>query len=384
MTPPNFPDGQEAPPEASRIVLAMCDLNRGLFSGGVTDEGKIERVLLTHLEREPTRQDIEAALRPLLARSFLRPVPCPPPKIPMPAWPGVRQTRLADEPSPDRDCYAATDLLGWRAARLAACWRSPAEVEWLRSANVEDQILRYTDPTTGVFLGGTVRVEAMQVLCCLTPPDDVRAAIERLAAVGDLKADGTAAWAVTLKGEARRLEAQKRWRTMAATVAGVTAAVGPKPWTIDVAFVQDPEVRDVLGKMVAELAILRGMAAAALSNSIITIAGSIAEGLLYDSLAQRASQAQQAPSAPKGKANDLTRGWWTLNDYIKVADELGLIEPATAKYAHVVLREFRNMVHPKVQASGGLRPTTAIADVSVRWLEAVADELRGAANSLTP
>lgn len=147
-------------------------------------------------------------------------------------------------------------------------------------------------------------------------------------------------------------------------------------WQLDVAGVQHAGIRAVLQRTIIELsaAQVHGMHMAG-----VVLAGSIGEGLLYDGLLAERPRAMAAAAAPKGKGGvvkDLESGRWVLSDYINVAAELGMLAPTTVKMAHDVLREFRNMIHPKVQVDMNLRPDASELKASVVWLEAVARDLK--------
>lgn len=74
----------------------------------------------------------------------------------------------------------------------------------------------------------------------------------------------------------------------------------------------------------------------------------------------------RAPSAPKDKKTTLTKplGEWMLKDYIDVAHDLKWIT-VSAKEVAVVLRDFRNYIHPHKQLSHGVRLSNA--DAALFW-----------------
>ncbi len=155
-------------------------------------------------------------------------------------------------------------------------------------------------------------------------------------------------------------------------------AVAPPPWTLDVKFVLDAGICTVLERNVRELARAQ---AAGIHTAAIVLAGAIGEGVLYDALMQRKTKAVAASKAPKGKGGavkDIEAEMWTLYNYIEVAQEIGVLSASTTAMAHGVLREFRNMIHPKVQVTRGLVPDEAEMKGSVAWLEALVRDVRRA------
>jgi hypothetical protein len=100
--------------------------------------------------------------------------------------------------------------------------------------------------------------------------------------------------------------------------------------------------------------------------------GSILEVVLPDRLARIKQQAMAAKAAPKDRKTNTTIPFerWRLADCIKVAAELGLIDPALTKHANA-LRETRNLVHPEVQISERSSPDGDITAISKHVVLAV-------------
>jgi len=95
--------------------------------------------------------------------------------------------------------------------------------------------------------------------------------------------------------------------------------------------------------------------------------GGLLEGLLLARVNREANKAPifTAASAPKDKAGKpLSLKEWTLQDYIAVARELGWITVA-AKDVGVVLRDYRNYIHPQKELSHGVSLTTP--DAAILW-----------------
>ena len=59
---------------------------------------------------------------------------------------------------------------------------------------------------------------------------------------------------------------------------------------------------------------------------------------------------------------------WTLNNFIDVAHEVGLLAEDVKKYSHT-LRDFRNYIHPYEQMSSGFNPDKYTAKISWQVLK---------------
>jgi len=95
--------------------------------------------------------------------------------------------------------------------------------------------------------------------------------------------------------------------------------------------------------------------------------GGLLEGLFLARLNRMPNRAPafKAKSAPRDKANKiLLLKDWTLKDYIAVAHELGWITQS-AKDVGVVLRDYRNFIHPHKEYSHGV--TITPDDTAVLW-----------------
>jgi len=89
----------------------------------------------------------------------------------------------------------------------------------------------------------------------------------------------------------------------------------------------------------------------------ILLIGSIMEGILLGMAIIYPQQFNQAVSAPKDKDTGKVQTFpnWSLNNYIDVAAEVGLLKQDVKKFSHVV-REFRNYIHPYEQMSSRFSP----------------------------
>jgi hypothetical protein len=90
--------------------------------------------------------------------------------------------------------------------------------------------------------------------------------------------------------------------------------------------------------------------------SAIILMGSLLEGVLLAVVHKNPKQANQANASPKnehGKAEPFHK--WSLNDLIAVSHECGWIEQDVKDFS-IVLRDYRNMVHPWHQRAKGFHP----------------------------
>lgn len=104
---------------------------------------------------------------------------------------------------------------------------------------------------------------------------------------------------------------------------------------------------------------------APLAATVMT--GGLLEGLLLARVNRENNKAPifTAAAAPKDRQNKtLPLKDWTLNDYIGVAHELKWITVA-AKDVGVVLRDYRNYIHPQKELSHGVSLTTP--DAVILW-----------------
>jgi hypothetical protein len=95
--------------------------------------------------------------------------------------------------------------------------------------------------------------------------------------------------------------------------------------------------------------------------------GGLLEGLLLARVNRENNKKPifTAAAAPKDRQNQpLGLKEWTLQDYIGVAHELGWITVA-AKDVGVVLRDYRNYIHPQKELSHGVSLTTQ--DAVILW-----------------
>lgn len=109
----------------------------------------------------------------------------------------------------------------------------------------------------------------------------------------------------------------------------------------------------------------------------IFLCGSTLEGLLLDAATKQPQQFNSAKSAPKDKEDRAMQlHLWSLDSLINVAHEVGLLSLDVKKYGHA-LKDFRNYIHPRQQASQGFKPDPHTAKISWQVLQAAISDLSG-------
>ncbi|KKK92493.1 hypothetical protein LCGC14_2702370 [marine sediment metagenome] len=119
-------------------------------------------------------------------------------------------------------------------------------------------------------------------------------------------------------------------------------------------------------------------------KSTVILSGSILEAVLYDRLTRDVTArnaSMNSPKAPKrkGKAKDITLhdydNQWSLSDMIKVACDLNLLPFKDERAIHQILREYRNFVHPRLEAEMGIEITEGHATASKGLLDVCLDQI---------
>lgn len=110
--------------------------------------------------------------------------------------------------------------------------------------------------------------------------------------------------------------------------------------------------------------------------SSILLIGSIMEGILLGMAITYPQQFNQASSAPIDKGTGKVRIFpdWTLNNYIDVAFEVGLLKQDVKRFSHVV-RDFRNYIHPYEQMSSRFFPDKQTALICFQVLKAAISQI---------
>ena len=107
----------------------------------------------------------------------------------------------------------------------------------------------------------------------------------------------------------------------------------------------------------------------------ILLIGSVMEGLLLSMASNYPKLYNQALAAPKdseGKVRKLPD--WTLNNFIDVSTEIGVLKHDVKKFSHVV-RDFRNYIHPYSQMSSSFSPDKDTALICFQVLKAALNQM---------
>jgi hypothetical protein len=159
---------------------------------------------------------------------------------------------------------------------------------------------------------------------------------------------------------------------------------GSRAQTRDFAFVSDSDVRRIIERDYRELTI-RTFPDGSWKSTVI-LAGSILEAVLYDRLTKdqptiaKAMGSGDAPRKSKnGPIKDITRhtrdDQWSLNDLIKVACDLKLLPHKDEEAIHLVLRDYRSFVHPRLEIQMGINISEGHATAAKGMLDIILDHL---------
>jgi len=107
----------------------------------------------------------------------------------------------------------------------------------------------------------------------------------------------------------------------------------------------------------------------------ILLIGSIMEGILLGTALMYPKQFNQAPSTPKDKEGKVkTFSEWTLNNFIDVSSEIGLLKQDVKKFS-LVVRDFRNYIHPYQQMASRFFPDKHTALICLQVLKAAINQI---------
>lgn len=150
---------------------------------------------------------------------------------------------------------------------------------------------------------------------------------------------------------------------------------GSRAITRDFSFVTDPDLRTIVERDYRELS-LRVFPSGAW-KSVVIMAGSILEAILYDVLTKDAAtlvKTKASREAPPTKF-DIMKGEWKLEQLIKVAADVNVIPAARADSIDQVLRDYRNFVHPKKELRSAHPCSEAEAYMAKGALDGVCNHL---------
>jgi hypothetical protein len=134
----------------------------------------------------------------------------------------------------------------------------------------------------------------------------------------------------------------------------------------------DPVVGDILKQRLDEI---RKCLTAQAPLAVIFLCGSTLEGILLGIASARAKDFNQSPLSPKDKLGNVKQFQeWTLNEFINVARDLGLVGEDVKKFSHA-LRDFRNYIHPFQQMASKFNPDQHTAKICWQVLQAAITQL---------
>ena len=109
--------------------------------------------------------------------------------------------------------------------------------------------------------------------------------------------------------------------------------------------------------------------------------GSFLEGLLLAVISSNQKKANQAKTSPKNKDGKVKKFHeWKLQDLISVCHECGWIEVDVKDFS-ILLRDYRNMIHPYHQLNKKIYPDLDTAKICWEVLNAVINDLGNNMNS---
>jgi hypothetical protein len=113
-------------------------------------------------------------------------------------------------------------------------------------------------------------------------------------------------------------------------------------------------------------------------KSVVIMAGSILEAILFDRLSDSKwnAKAVASPNVPKTKSGSpIPTDDWKLVNLIQIAVSIELLQKDPADTVHHVLRDYRNFVHPKVEIRAAHPCTEAEAMLALGALDSVCNYL---------
>ncbi len=110
--------------------------------------------------------------------------------------------------------------------------------------------------------------------------------------------------------------------------------------------------------------------------AVIFLCGSVLEGLLLGLASSDPKKFNQSAVSPRDATSGKTKQFheWTLNDFIDVSHNLGILGLDVKKFSHT-LRDFRNYIHPYQQLSSGFCPDEHTAKICWQVLKAALNDI---------
>jgi len=112
------------------------------------------------------------------------------------------------------------------------------------------------------------------------------------------------------------------------------------------------------------------------SLASILLIGSVMEGILLGTALMFPLQFNKSLSAPKDRNTEKVKKFqdWTLNNFIDVSSEIGILKQDVKKFSHVV-RDFRNYIHPYEQMGSKFSPDKQTALICYQVLKAAINQI---------
>lgn len=156
------------------------------------------------------------------------------------------------------------------------------------------------------------------------------------------------------------------------------AGDGSRAETKDFSFVNDADLREIVVRDYRELSLI--LLPAGAWKSVVVLAGSVLEAILYDQLSNDATNnaaALAATSAPRRHSGAVIPhiGDWKLIKLIEVSAEINVLSAARAQSIDQVLRDYRNFVHPTKEIRAAHPCSEAEAMMSKGALDGVYNHL---------
>ncbi|PHF52261.1 hypothetical protein COI41_22220 [Bacillus toyonensis] len=146
----------------------------------------------------------------------------------------------------------------------------------------------------------------------------------------------------------------------------------------DFSFLHDNELKVIIERDYSELSSI--LLPDGAWKSVVIMAGSILEAILFDVLTNPRYNAQ-ALASPKVPINNVGRvinniDKWKLQNLIEVAEDISILPQKRVKSIDQVLRDYRNFVHPKREIKSQHACTEAEALMAKGGLDGVCNHLK--------
>lgn len=146
---------------------------------------------------------------------------------------------------------------------------------------------------------------------------------------------------------------------------------GSRAETREFTFIKDSDLKDIIRRDYSELC-LKLFPSGAWKSTVI-MAGSILEAILHDVLTSDPTRQAAALASPEKGNGPIER--WDLVDLIEVAVDIRILPKERGKSIDQVLRDFRNLVHPKKEVRTKISCKEPEAYLAKGNLDAVCDHL---------